>query len=624
MPPSGGGEQFPSIDSVDLTGAGLPQTPMQEAMSRLSDRANNAAPVDDGPQGFEASVHKIKEQVLPRLLERVDPEAAASLNKEELTEEFRPIILEVLAELKLTLNRREQFALEKVLVDELLGFGPLEELLSDPDITDIMVNGPSQTYIEKKGKLIIAPIQFRDEEHLFQIAQRIVNQVGRRVDQTTPLADARLKDGSRVNVIVPPLSLRGTAISIRKFSEKPITIDMLKGFGSMSEAMATALKIAGACRMNIVISGGTGSGKTTMLNALSKMIDPGERVLTIEDAAELRLQQPHWLPLETRPPNLEGDGAITIGDLVRNALRMRPDRIILGEIRGAECFDLLAAMNTGHDGSMCTLHANNPRECLGRMENMILMGDIKIPKEAISRQIAESVDLIVQVKRLRDGSRRTTQITEVIGMEGDVIVTQDLFKFEYRDEDAAELRLQQPHWLPLETRPPNLEGDGAITIGDLVRNALRMRPDRIILGEIRGAECFDLLAAMNTGHDGSMCTLHANNPRECLGRMENMILMGDIKIPKEAISRQIAASVDLIVQVKRLRDGSRRTTQITEVIGMEGDVIVTQDLFKFEYRDEDADGKINGEWVAGGVRPYTLEKARQFGFDQPFLEACLG
>ena len=321
-----------------------------------------------------------------------------------------------------------------MLIDELLGFGPLEELLNDPDITDIMVNGPDQTYIEKKGKLTIAPIRFRDESHLFQIAQRIVNQVGRRVDQTTPLADARLKDGSRVNVIVPPLSLRGTAISIRKFSEKPITLDMLKDFGAMSDKMCTALKIAGASRMNIVISGGTGSGKTTMLNALSKMIDPGERVLTIEDAAELRLQQPHWLPLETRPPNLEGQGAITIGDLVKNALRMRPDRIILGEIRGSECFDLLAAMNTGHDGSMCTLHANSPRECLGRMENMILMGDIKIPKEAISRQIAESVDLIVQVKRLRDGSRRVTNITEVIGMEGDVIVTQEIFKFEYLDE----------------------------------------------------------------------------------------------------------------------------------------------------------------------------------------------
>jgi len=430
--PAGGGEQFPPLPGAEARPSG--PADKGDAMARLTERMNGTVDGTYEQQGFEASVHKIKEQVLPRLLERVDPEAAATLTKEELSEEFRPIIMEVLAELKVTLNRREQFALEKVLIDELLGFGPLEELLGDPDVSDIMVNGPDQTYIEKKGKLQLAPIRFRDESHLFQIAQRIVNQVGRRVDQTTPLADARLKDGSRVNVIVPPLSLRGTAISIRKFSEKPITIDMLRDFGSMSDKMATALKIAGACRMNVVISGGTGSGKTTMLNALSKMIDPGERVLTIEDAAELRLQQPHWLPLETRPPNLEGQGAITIGDLVKNALRMRPDRIILGEIRGAECFDLLAAMNTGHDGSMCTLHANSPRECLGRMENMILMGDIKIPKEAISRQIAESVDLIVQVKRLRDGSRRTTNITEVIGMEGDVIVTQELFKFEYLDE----------------------------------------------------------------------------------------------------------------------------------------------------------------------------------------------
>lgn len=443
-PGARGGEQFPPIPGEGAPARPAPAAPAPsssnrpantaEAMDRLNERMSAINDGNSEVGGFEASVHKIKEQVLPRLLERVDPEAAATLSKEELSEEFRPIIMEVLAELKVTLNRREQFALEKVLIDELLGFGPLEELLNDPDISDIMVNGPDQTYIEKKGKLVLAPIRFRDEQHLFQIAQRIVNQVGRRVDQTTPLADARLKDGSRVNVIVPPLSLRGTAISIRKFSEKPITLDMLRDFGSMSDKMCTALKIAGACRMNIVISGGTGSGKTTMLNALSKMIDPGERVLTIEDAAELRLQQPHWLPLETRPPNLEGQGAITIGDLVKNALRMRPDRIILGEIRGAECFDLLAAMNTGHDGSMCTLHANSPRECLGRMENMILMGDIKIPKEAISRQIAESVDLIVQVKRLRDGSRRTTNITEVIGMEGDVIVTQELFKFEYLDE----------------------------------------------------------------------------------------------------------------------------------------------------------------------------------------------
>src|SRR4051794_15467791 len=352
-----GGDQFPPLE--DLTPS--VNSPLTDggastggAMDRLTARQNGSGDqANSKVEGFEASVHRIKEQVLPRLLERVDPEAAATLSKDELAEEFRPIISEVLTELKINLNRREQFALEKVLVDELLGLGPLEELLADPAISDIMVNGPDQTYIERKGKLEIAQIQFRDEDHLFQIAQRIVNKVGRRIDQTTPLCDARLQDGSRVNVIVPPLSLRGTAISIRKFSEKPITLDMMKGFGSMSEKMATVLKIAGASRMNVIISGGTGSGKTTMLNALSKMIDPGERVITIEDAAELRLQQPHWLPLETRPANLEGQGAISIRDLVINALRMRPDRIILGEIRGAECFDLLAAMNTGHDGSMC-------------------------------------------------------------------------------------------------------------------------------------------------------------------------------------------------------------------------------------------------------------------------------
>jgi pilus assembly protein CpaF len=438
--PAEGGAQFPPIDSVPLTGGVTDLTvsaASKDAMARLTSRQDaSGEAASSRVEGFEASIHKIKEQVLPRLLERVDPEAAATLSKDELAEEFRPIIGEVLAELKITLNRREQFALEKVLVDELLGLGPLEELLNDPLITDIMVNGPEQTYIEKKGKLEIAAISFRDEEHLFQIAQRIVSKVGRRVDQTTPLADARLADGSRVNVIVPPLSLRGTAISIRKFSAKPITLDMMAKGGSMSDKMATALKIAGASRFNVVISGGTGSGKTTMLNALSKMIDPGERVITIEDAAELRLQQPHWLPLETRPANLEGNGAITIRDLVVNALRMRPDRIILGEIRGSECFDMLAAMNTGHDGSMCTLHSNSPREALARMENMVMMSDIKVPKEAISRQIADSVDLIIQVKRLRDGSRRVTNITEVIGMEGSVIVTQELFKFEFLDEGA--------------------------------------------------------------------------------------------------------------------------------------------------------------------------------------------
>mgnify|MGYP000695172806 CR=1 FL=1 len=470
-----GGLQFPPLDTA-FPGAGsdpfagLPSfddpiaasedeatgSRQVDAMTRLAIR--EAASGDAGRsrvEGFEASIHKIKEQVLPRLLERVDPEAAASLSKDELAEEFRPIIGEVLAELRITLNRREQFALEKVLIDELLGLGPLEELLSDPLITDIMVNGPDQTYVERKGKLELAKVNFRDEEHLFQIAQRIVSKVGRRVDQTTPLADARLTDGSRVNVIVPPLSLRGTAISIRKFSSKPITLDMMARSGSMSERMATMLKIAGASRFNVVISGGTGSGKTTMLNALSKMIDPGERVLTIEDAAELQLQQPHVVRLETRPVNIEGKGEVNARDLVKNCLRMRPDRVIIGECRGAEVFDLLQAMNTGHDGSMCTLHSNSPREALARMENMVMMSDIKVPKEAISKQIADSVDLIVQVKRLRDGSRRVTSITEVLGMEGPVIITQELFKFEYHAEDTEGKIVGE--FVPTGLRPYTIE-----------------------------------------------------------------------------------------------------------------------------------------------------------------------
>jgi len=425
----------PRTEDID-SGQGSGEDDGQEIdpLAKLHERTNTGSSDSANPGNFEAGIHKVKEQVLPRLLERIDAEAAASLSRDELSEEFRPIIAEVLMELKLNLSRREQLMLEKVMVDELLGLGPLEELIADPAVTDIMVNGPVQVYVERKGKLELTAVRFRDEEHCFQVAQRICNRVGRRVDQTTPLADARLEDGSRVNVIAPPLSLRGTSISIRKFSNKPITLDMMAKNGNCSDNMCTFLKIASASRLNIVISGGTGSGKTTLLNALSKMIDPGERVITIEDAAELQLQQPHVLPLETRPANLEGQGAIHIRDLVINALRMRPDRIILGEIRGAECFDMLQAMNTGHDGSMCTLHANTPREALSRMENMIMMGDIKIPKSAISRQIADSVDMIIQIKRMRDGMRRITHITEVVGMEGEVLVTQDLFKFSYHEE----------------------------------------------------------------------------------------------------------------------------------------------------------------------------------------------
>lgn len=414
--------------------ASAPEPEPEEQQSQYPDEEIATYDYDAQENGTDAVV-AVKEQVLPRLLDRIDAEAAAALSKEELHEEFRPIVMEVLAELKITLNRKEQAQLEALLIDELLGLGPLELLLADSTVSDIMVNGPKQVYVERKGKLVLTNIRFRDEDHLMHVAQRICNKVGRRIDQTTPLADARLEDGSRVNVIIPPLSLKGTSMSIRKFSNKPITIDMMCAGGSMNRQMADFLKIAGACRLNVVISGGTGSGKTTMLNAMSKLIDTGERVVTIEDAAELQLQQPHVVTLETRPANLEGQGAIHIRDLLINSLRMRPDRIILGEIRGGECLDMLQAMNTGHDGSMATLHANKPREAVTRMENMVNMSGVGYPLKAIRQQISEAVDLVVQVKRLRDGSRRTTSITEIVGMEGEVMVTQELFKFVYTGED---------------------------------------------------------------------------------------------------------------------------------------------------------------------------------------------
>nr|WP_279347282.1 CpaF family protein [Govania unica] len=317
----------------------------------------------------------------------------------------------------------------------MLGLGPLEPLLQDEKITDILVNGPDQIYIETGGRLQLTDIKFRDQAHLMNICTRIVSAIGRRVDESSPLCDARLKDGSRVNIIIPPLAIDGSSISIRKFSKKKITLDRMVDTLNLSPQMCTVLKIAGACRLNIVISGGTGSGKTTMLNALSRLIDPGERVVTIEDAAELQLQQPHVVRLETRPANLEGNGEITMRDLLKNALRMRPDRIILGEVRGGEALDVLQAMNTGHDGSMCTLHANRPREALVRLENMVSMGSVNLPQKAIRTQIAAAVDLIVQVSRMRDGVRRVQAISEVVGMEGDVITTQDLFTYEFEGED---------------------------------------------------------------------------------------------------------------------------------------------------------------------------------------------
>ena len=401
------------------------------------------------------SVEEAKLKIQPLVVDRIDIGAAARLDREELGRQIGELVGEILREERIRLNQREQKDLVELLLDDMLGLGPLEPLLADETVTDIMVNGPYQVYIERKGKLELSDVKFRDNGHVLNICSRIVSQVGRRVDESQPLCDARLLDGSRVNIIIPPLAIDGPSISIRKFSKKGITLDIMAKQRNVSEKMATVLKIAARSRLNILISGGTGSGKTTLLNAMSQLIDQGERICTIEDAAELQLQQPHVVRLETRPPNLEGVGEITMRDLVKNTLRMRPDRIILGEVRGPEALDMLQAMNTGHDGSLGTIHANRPREALTRLENMIGMAGINLPPKAVRTQIASAIDMIVQISRMRDGMRRLTNIMEVVGMEGDVITTQELYSFEFEGEDAQgnvkgtfKSSGLRPHFLP--------------------------------------------------------------------------------------------------------------------------------------------------------------------------------
>jgi pilus assembly protein CpaF len=392
-----------------------------------------ASPAAASPPA-SSPVQQAMERVQPLLLQKVNLAVAVTLPREELARQVAEVVAEIAAEERLRLNQLEQRDLVTLLLNEMLGLGPLEPLLADESVTDIMVNGPKQVYVERRGKLELTGVVFRDDAHVMNVCTRIVSRVGRRVDESVPLCDARLPDGSRVNVIIPPLAIDGPSISIRKFSKKKITIDVMERQANLSPQMASVLRIACRSRLNILISGGTGSGKTTLLNALSRLIDPGERVVTIEDAAELQLQQPHVVRLETRPPNLEGEGEITQRELVKNALRMRPDRIILGEIRAGEALDMLQAMNTGHDGSMGTVHANNPREALTRLENMVAMTGVRLPSEAVRAQIAAAVQMVVQISRMRDGVRRITRVTEVVGREGEVITTQDLFHFEYEGE----------------------------------------------------------------------------------------------------------------------------------------------------------------------------------------------
>ncbi|OAP41501.1 protein kinase [Sinorhizobium glycinis] len=377
-----------------------------------------------------------KSQVFSALIDTIDLSQLAKLDTESAREEIRDIVNDIITIKNFAMSIAEQEELLDDICNDVLGYGPLEPLLARDDIADIMVNGAGQTFIEVGGKVEESDVRFRDNAQLLSICQRIVSQVGRRVDESSPICDARLPDGSRVNVIAPPLAIDGTALTIRKFKKDKLTLEQLVRFGSITPAGATLLQIIGRVRCNIVISGGTGSGKTTLLNCLTRYIDADERIITCEDSAELQLQQPHVVRLETRPPNIEGEGQITMRDLIKNCLRMRPERIIVGEVRGPEVFDLLQAMNTGHDGSMGTIHANTPRECLSRMESMIAMGGYTLPAKTVREIIAGSVDVIIQASRLRDGSRRITHVTEVTGMEGDVIVTQDLMRYEIDGEDA--------------------------------------------------------------------------------------------------------------------------------------------------------------------------------------------
>ena len=377
-----------------------------------------------------------KSAIFNALIDSIDLSQLATMEQQSAREEIRDIVGEIIALKSIVMSISEQEDLLEDICNDVLGYGPLEPLLARDDIADIMVNGSQKCYIEVGGKVRLTNVRFRDDAHLMNVCQRIVSQVGRRVDEGSPICDARLPDGSRVNVIAPPLAIDGAALTIRKFKKDKLTLGQLVKYNSISPEGAEVLRILGRVRANVLISGGTGSGKTTLLNCLTAFIEKDERVITCEDSAELQLQQPHVVRLETRPPNLEGEGEITMRDLIKNCLRMRPERIIVGEVRGPEAFDLLQAMNTGHDGSMGTLHANSPREALSRLESMITMGGYALPSRTIREMIVSSIDVIVQAARLRDGSRRITHISEVLGMEGDVIVTQDVFVYDIMGEDS--------------------------------------------------------------------------------------------------------------------------------------------------------------------------------------------
>ena len=426
--PEGAGAPPPSPPTVGTP----PPTPPVAPAAGVSSRFSSAMPARE-------SFREAKFRVQNRLINELDPKLDLT-NQVEVRRQIEELFGKIADEEGLALTRAERVRMLEQITDEILGLGPLEPLLRDETLTEVMVNGPQQVYIERDGKLELTNVTFQNDEHVMKIIQRIIAPIGRRVDESSPMVDARLADGSRVNAIIPPLSLVGPVITIRKFSATPFTVDDLVRFGTSTPEMFEFLEACVKARLNIFVSGGTGSGKTTMLNILSSFIPDDERIVTIEDAAELQLRQEHVVTLEARPSNIEGKGAIPIRELVRNSLRMRPDRIIVGECRSAEALDMLQAMNTGHDGSMSTGHANTPRDMLSRLETMVLMAGMDLPLRAIREQISSAVDLIVHQNRLKDGTRKIVNITEVQGMEGDVIVMQDVFVFEQTGVDEGRIQ----------------------------------------------------------------------------------------------------------------------------------------------------------------------------------------
>ncbi|MEX5745759.1 CpaF family protein [Massilia sp. X63] len=396
------------------------------------ERQPGAVPAEAGNQAYQ----ELKKLMHQMILDRIDLERLKRLTAEQFKHELALLIQRIIEEERIVLNQHERHHLVLDIQHEMLGFGPLEPLLNDPSVSDILVNTASKVYVERRGKLELTDIAFHDNAHLMKIIEKIVSRVGRRVDESSPMVDARLPDGSRVNAIIPPLAVDGPLLSIRRFGASPLTVQNLLDYKSLTPPMVRVLESLGGAKVNILISGGTGSGKTTLLNLISGFIPANERVVTIEDAAELQLRQPHVVRLETRPPNIEGKGEVTQRALVRNALRMRPDRIILGEVRGAEALDMLQAMNTGHEGSLATIHSNTPRDALARLENMVSMAGVSLTARAIRQQIVSAVTVVVQATRLTDGTRKLVSLQEITGMEGDIISMQEIFRFEQSGVDG--------------------------------------------------------------------------------------------------------------------------------------------------------------------------------------------